>query len=99
MNVFRKLTRRRQSCPLVKKILFPHGKTVITPAALEVLQELDIIQLLGWHLTGDWSQMSEADRAANAQALENGSRIFSSYEVKGQNIWVSLMLWVRMDRG
>lgn len=75
--------------PTIKKaILFNIGKLVATPAALQVLQELDIIQVLGWHVTGAWEEMSQADRALNAQALKDGSRIFSSFEVNGEKIWV-----------
>jgi len=40
-----------------KKILFNAGQMVATPGALQVLQELDIIQLLGWHVTGAWEEM------------------------------------------
>jgi len=71
-----------------KKILFNAGQMVATPGALQVLQELDIIQLLGWHVTGAWEEMEAQDRAANEQALQDGSRIFSSFDVNGQKIWV-----------
>lgn len=75
--------------PTIKaKVLFNPGRLVITPAALAVLHELDIIQLLGWHTTGAWEEMSEQDRALNVHALEDGSRIFSSFYVEGQKIWV-----------
>jgi len=75
--------------PIIKKaVLFNTGNLVATPAALQVLQELDIIQVLGWHTTGAWEEMSEADRAANQQALQDGSRIFSSFDVNGEKIWV-----------
>lgn len=71
-----------------KKVLFNSGQLVATPGALQVLQELDIIQVLGWHVTGAWEEMEAQDRAANEQALQDGSRIFSSFDVNGQKIWV-----------
>ena len=75
--------------PVIKaKVLFSPGQLVATPGALHVLHHLDILQVLGWHTTGAWEEMEPQDRAANEKALEDGSRIFSSFDVKGQKIWV-----------
>lgn len=70
---------------------FKLGRAVITPGAIKVLERLGIspLQLLARHQGGDWGELSEADRAANNQALKDGSRIFSSYDLpEGEKIWV-----------
>lgn len=71
-------------------VSFELGRLVATPGALELLQSLGInpLQLLARHATGNWGQVSEADWQANERALQDGSRIFSAYEVQGQKIWI-----------
>ena len=61
--------------------LFPLGQTCATPGALEVLlnTRTSPAALLGRHVSGDWGTLSDADKAANGEALALGGRIFSSY--------------------
>lgn len=40
------------------------------------------------HAIGDWSEMDPEDQEANAQALADGSRIFSAYSYGGVKIWI-----------
>jgi hypothetical protein len=45
--------------------------------------------LLSRHVSGDWGDMCEEDKQANERALEDGSRIFSSYVLTtGEKLWV-----------
>lgn len=69
---------------------FEMGRLVATPGALESMKELGIhpLSLVKRHLTGDWSEMSEEDREANEQAILDGSRIFSAYEIQGVKLWL-----------
>jgi hypothetical protein len=71
-------------------IRFELGRLVATPGALAALRDLEIhpLSLVKRHLAGDWSEMSVEDQQANDNALMDGSRIFSAYEVKGQKIWI-----------
>ncbi len=74
-----------------KPPLFPLGQVVATPGALEVLEhgEINPFSLITRHVTGDWGNMVEEDKQANQEALEQGNRIFSAYELEnGQKIWV-----------
>ena len=73
-----------------RALRFILGHVVATPGALETLQEAGItpLDLLSRHGSGDWGSMSQEDKAANDQAIQEGSRIFSAYEVAGQKIWI-----------
>ena len=63
------------------RILFDLGRVVATPGALATLTENgeDPHLYLGRHVTGDWGELSQADKAANTLALVTGERILSSY--------------------
>lgn len=69
---------------------FELGRLLITPGAISEIERLEIdgIELLGRHQNGDWSEMHEEDKNANEQALNSGSRVFSSYTIKGVSFWV-----------
>ena len=72
--------------------LFSIGQCVATPGALEVLQAAGISpqHLLSRHAQGDWGDLSQDDLEANNQALEDGSRLLSAYELPGQDqkVWI-----------
>ena len=72
--------------------LFEMGQMVTTPGALEALQAAGISpqQLLSRHAQGDWGDLSQDDLVANNQALVDGSRILSAYELPGldQKVWI-----------
>jgi len=72
--------------------LFSIGQCVATPGALEALQAAEIspLQFLARHARGDWGDLSEGDKELNDEALTDGSRIFSAYDLPGQDqkIWI-----------
>ncbi len=48
-----------------------------------------LADLLRRHANGDWGDLSPDDRRANKQALENGDRVFSVYNLlSGVKLWV-----------
>lgn len=69
--------------------MFPLGRIVATPNALEVIRnhDIDISLLISRHLNCDWSDMSKEDQKANLAAIHNDERIFGSYVINGQKIW------------
>lgn len=74
-----------------KEVLFSLGQIVSTPGALQALGETDItaIELLRRHACGDWGDLCEEDREANAEALKEGLRILSVYRLRdGAKIWI-----------
>lgn len=70
----------------------PLGRVVLTPGALELLQETDTqaSSLVKRHASGDWGELSREDAGANEDALEQGLRILSAYPVgeDGGRVWI-----------
>ena len=71
-------------------MMFKLGQIVATPGALETMDRLDVnpSSLVKRHANGDWSDMCDEDAEANRQAAEGKERILSSYEIKGEKVWV-----------
>lgn len=70
---------------------FPLGQIDSTPAALEALNDSGQSPsfFLNRHVSGDWGDVCEDDKAANDDALLHGDRILSAYRTaKGIKIWV-----------
>jgi hypothetical protein len=73
--------------------LFPLGRVVATPGALEVLGEearTDPTDLLARHHRGDWGELNAHDRSENTKSLKHGWRLLSSYPLgeSGAKIWI-----------
>ena len=70
-------------------MLFQSGRIVATTAVLAAVPRSVINVALARHLSGDWGDMSDADRQANEQALKDGNRLFSAYQVREDTrIWI-----------
>lgn len=68
---------------------FGLGHLYITANALQVLTELDTREALRRHMSGDWGDVGEEDWKWNDVALENGTRLLSSYRsAKGEKFWI-----------
>ena len=67
---------------IMESLFFP-GTIFQTPGAEVVLNELGIdpLDLLTRHLTGDFGNIPECDQAENKFSIQNGFRVFSSYQV------------------
>lgn len=48
----------------------------------------DIGVALMRHASGDWGEVCDEDKQANEQALINGDRLLSAYDVMGKRIWI-----------
>ena len=72
--------------------LFSLGRVVVTPGALEVLEDTgtDALDLLRRHATGDWGEIPACDARENEKSVRNGWRVFSSYPVgeDREKVWV-----------
>ena len=67
------------------------GQIVATPGALAALAAADTSPsaLLRRHAAGDWGDLDAYDRAANVQALRDGSRLLSAYHIaEGVTLWI-----------
>lgn len=75
----------------LSRTLFPLGRCVATPGALEALSEAkhSAVPFLTRHQEGDWGDVSPEDKAANTLALLTGERILSEYRTaKNVTLWV-----------
>lgn len=70
--------------------LFKLGQLTATPAALAFLQEhnLEIYPLMQRHAKGDFGDLDEQDVKANVHAVQHDERIFSSYKIANDKIWI-----------
>nr|BDD45892.1 hypothetical protein 21 [Candidatus Hydrogenedentota bacterium] len=74
-----------------KLMQFKLGNIVATPGALAALESNDqnAMIFLSKHISGNWGDVCPEDWEANNQALENGSRILSSYHLKDDTkLWI-----------
>lgn len=70
---------------------FGTGKLIATPAAMDALTKAgeSHFTFLSRHAKGDWGEVSEGDKQANAEAIDNCDRILSAYTLKdGSKIWI-----------
>jgi hypothetical protein len=79
----------RERDPLVREVLFPLGRTLTTPGALEAVPQSEMLQAMRRHARGDWGDLCDEDREANDLALKNGARLLSAYHTKtGTKFWI-----------
>jgi hypothetical protein len=68
---------------------FPLGQIVITRNALDTLPPEAVRQALRRHAQGDWGELDDEDRQANAWALREGYRLESAYRAtEGTRFWI-----------
>lgn len=72
------------------KILFNSGQIVATRGALNLIVtlEVDITLYLNRHFSGIWGDLCADDWEANNWAVDNDSRIFSSYNLGKTKLWI-----------
>jgi len=77
--------------PMIVLLVDQLGQIVATPGALVALAVAGTSSstLLSRHASGDCGDLDAHDRAANVQALRDGSRLLSAYVVaEGVKIWI-----------
>ena len=70
--------------------LFSLGQIVATPALLRHFErhQIDARQYLKRHVTGDFGDLDEEDKAENRLSIEHGFRILSAYTIAGERVWI-----------
>ncbi len=74
--------------------LFPLGRVVATPGALEALENTgtDALALIRRHAAGDWGEVPPKDARENRLSVRQGVRVLSSYpvggEADGERVWI-----------
>ena len=72
-----------------KKPKFTLGRICATRGAYDLLPPEDVMAALGRHLLGDWGEVGPEDWKQNDEALEDGSRLLSSYDDRnGVRFWI-----------
>lgn len=70
-------------------VRFALGRTVITPAALNILHPEDVHVALGRHAGGDWGEVCPEDWAENELSLDQGFRLLSVYRDRNdRKFWI-----------
>lgn len=77
----------------LKPILFPVGRVVATPGAVDLLDRtgIDASTLLHHHQCGEWGTVCEQDGLLNKEAIALGRRILSAYKLghhAGERLWI-----------
>jgi hypothetical protein len=69
---------------------FNLGIVVVTLGARDLIEDSQekMQELLARHVSGDWGDIDDEDKALNDSALQHGVRLLSSYTVDGEKIWV-----------
>lgn len=69
---------------------FELGQVVATPGAIAFANEqgINLINYIRRHAKGDDGDLSADDKRANKEALEYGNRIFSSYTINKDKIYI-----------
>lgn len=70
--------------------MFTLGRVVATPGAIEFMNQHNInpSELIYRHNTCDWGDLDKEDKKRNDEALKDGSRIFSSYNIGKDKVWI-----------
>ena len=70
-------------------MLFKHGQIVATTGALILAENgVNLLEYLERHLSGDWGDLDEGDKAENDFSVKNGFRILSAYNIPSGKMWV-----------
>lgn len=64
--------------------VFPLGILLCTRGAQACVNSIDILLAINRHSICDWGELCDEDKATNDQALEVGSRLFSSYRDRNE---------------
>lgn len=71
--------------------LFELGQVGATPGANAAMMEAgqDPLDLIQRHVTGDWAELDEEDRAENRFSITRNLRILSAYTLStGVKVWI-----------
>ena len=72
------------------KALFPLGRVVATPGAIEALEmaQTSPWEILSRHVAGDFGEVDSEDWQSNMVAIQNDARVLSVYTLKtGERLW------------
>ena len=70
--------------------LFDPGYVVATSALMHELEPSsgELAALLTAHVHGEWGDVPAQDKRENDAAVKGGSRLLSSYRLRGRKVWI-----------
>lgn len=74
-----------------RKAAFDTGPMYMTPGIRVLIErgaEVEIMQAISRHLSGDWGEVDEEDKESNWNSLQDGSRLLSAYSIQGERVWI-----------
>ena len=70
-------------------MLFNPGNICMTPGAQDLAEQgLGLLVYVKRHLSGDWGDLCEEDKAENAFSLQHSYRLMSSYPTPLGKLWL-----------
>ena len=78
-----------------RPIRFRTGEVRATTAALANVSKEKLICLVNRHIRGNWGDTCMADQKANEQAIRDGDRILSWYQISGK---IRILIITEADR-
>ena len=68
------------------------GRVVATRGVAQLIDEKPaerrVSEVLRRHASGDWGKVCQEDKAVNDEALSDGNRLLSCYDIDGRDVWV-----------
>src|SRR5262245_1745330 len=75
--------------PLVRAVLFPLGRVVVTQGVAAAIPPSEVLHALRRHARGDWGDVNPEDVGLNDRALKDGDRLLSVYKSEiGITFWI-----------
>jgi hypothetical protein len=82
-------TRKTHPKPERPRTAFELGNTYVTRGVHGDVSVADVFRCLSRHSRCDWGDVCREDRRRNDEALVDGSRLFSAYQLAdGRKLWV-----------
>ena len=70
-------------------MLFKYGQIIATPGALILAENgVNLLKYVERHLSGDWGDLDDEDKAENDFSVMNRFRILSAYNTPSGRLWV-----------
>lgn len=78
-------------------VLFEIGRTVATQEVARMANEglINPVVMLARHVTGDWGDLDDEDIQANRDAIRDGNRIVSKYDIESGESFYVITEWDR----
>jgi hypothetical protein len=75
----------------MSEVLFPIGGLYMTPGAASALEDAgeEPLPYIKRHVSGDWGEVDDEDKALNDESVKTGNRLLSAYKLSdGTKIWI-----------